>query len=235
MNRQPIEDVVAETGKTIGPTTRTTRNGSSAVSEEPTNSPPLPLKRFWISARVLGVRRRLAGSHRQLLVLIFLPSPVRYQLWNRRSRCLEKRSGRAASYGSVLPAGVGSVLLGAVQVSAHGHQRRWRAWLPVRLFPLAEEGRFTAQPVSGVCVRSTALPGTCRGDRRADQFATGVATLSRQFIIVLWTIGGAFLTVTGATVTIQAFSSSRRCCTFDRERLDGRHRAEFRGHFRIRR
>jgi putative ATP-binding cassette transporter len=140
MNRQPIEDVVAETGKTIDappPEILETDPGLSLEEAEQIRRHYL-LKRFWISAKgfwgVAGGRLAwvLTGG---LLVLIFLQLSFQYgiNLWNRAIfDAIEKRDAAVVLHLTAVffPLAIGTVLLGVIQVYTRmGIQRRWRAWL----------------------------------------------------------------------------------------------------------
>ena len=224
MNRQPIEDVVAETGKTIDappPEILETDPGLSPEEAEQIRRHYL-LKRFWISAKgfwgVAGGRLAwvLTGG---LLVLIFLQLSFQYgiNLWNRAIfDALEKRDAAVVLHLTAVffPLAIGSVLLGVIQVYTRmGIQRRWRAWLTSSVISRwLKNGRYyQLNLVSGDHQNPEyriAEDLRVATDAPID-FATGVTSAflsATTFIIVLWTIGGALtLTIAGATVTIPGF------------------------------
>jgi putative ATP-binding cassette transporter len=224
MNRQPIEDVVAETGKTIDappPEILETDPGLSPEEAEQIRRHYL-LKRFWISAKgfwgAAGGRLAwvLTGG---LLVLIFLQLSFQYgiNLWNRAIfDALEKRDAAVVLHLTAVffPLAIGSVLLGVIQVYTRmGIQRRWRAWLTSSVISRwLKNGRYyQLNLVSGDHQNPEyriAEDLRVATDAPID-FATGVTSAflsATTFIIVLWTIGGALtLTIAGATVTIPGF------------------------------
>ncbi|WP_420967102.1 ABC transporter ATP-binding protein/permease [Bradyrhizobium sp. B120] len=224
MNRQPIEDVVAESGKTIDappPEILETDPGLSPEEAEQIRRDYL-LKRFWISAKgfwgVVGGRLAwvLTGG---LLVLIFLQLSFQFgiNLWNRAIfDAIEKRDAAVVLRLTAvfLPLAIGSVLLGIIQVYTRmGIQRRWRAWLTGSVISRwLKNGRYyQLNLVSGDHQNPEyriAEDLRVATDAPID-FATGVTSAflsATTFIIVLWTIGGALtLTIAGATVTIPGF------------------------------
>ncbi|MCW1988734.1 putative ATP-binding cassette transporter [Bradyrhizobium diazoefficiens] len=224
MNRQPIENVVAETGKTIDappPEILETDPGLSPEEVEQIRRDYL-LKRFWISAKgfwgAAGGRLAwvLTGG---LLVLIFLQLSFQYgiNLWNRAIfDAIERRDADVVLHltGVFFPLAIGSVLLGVIQVYTRmGIQRRWRAWLTSSVISRwLKSGRYyQLNLVSGDHQNPEyriAEDLRVATDAPID-FATGVTSAflsATTFIIVLWTIGGALtLTIAGATVTIPGF------------------------------
>ena len=230
------------------PTTRTSYPALSPEEAEQIRRHYL-LKRFWISAKgfwgVAGGRLAwvLTGG---LLVLIFLQLSFQYgiNLWNRAIfDALEERDAAVVLHLAAVffPLAIGSVLLGVIQVYTRmGIQRRWRAWLTSSVISRwLKNGRYyQLNLVSGDHQNPEyriAEDLRVATDAPID-FATGVTSAflsATTFIIVLWAIGGALtLTVAGATVTISRLSRHRGSAVrSDRERLDGRHRAKFRGHF----
>ena len=224
MNRQPIEDVVAETGKTIDappPEILETDPGLSPEEAEQIRRKYL-LKRFWISAKgfwgVAGGRLAwvLTGG---LLLLIFLQLSFQYgiNLWNRAIfDAIERRDAAVVLHLTAVffPLAIGSVLLGVIQVYTRmGIQRRWRAWLTSSVISRwLKNGRYyQLNLVSGDHQNPEyriAEDLRVATDAPVD-FATGVTSAflsATTFIIVLWTIGGALtLTIAGATVTIPGF------------------------------
>jgi putative ATP-binding cassette transporter len=224
MNRQPIEDVVAETGKTIDappPEILETDPGLSPEEAEQIRRDYL-LKRFWISAKGFwgAAGGRLAWVLTSgLLVLIILQLSFQYgiNLWNRAIfDAIEKRDAAVVLHLTAVffPLAIGSVLLGVIQVYTRmGIQRRWRAWLTSSVISRwLKNGRYyQLNLVSGDHQNPEyriAEDLRVATDAPID-FATGVTSAflsATTFIIVLWTIGGALtLTIAGATVTIPGF------------------------------
>jgi putative ATP-binding cassette transporter len=224
MNRQPIEDVVAETGKTIDappPEILETDPGLSPEEADEIRRDYL-LKRFWISAKGFwgAAGGRLAWVLTSgLLVLITLQLSVQYgiNLWNRAIfDAIEKRDAAVVLHLTAVffPLAIGSVLLGVIQVYTRmGIQRRWRAWLTSSVISRwLKNGRYyQLNLVSGDHQNPEyriAEDLRVATDAPID-FATGVTSAflsATTFIIVLWTIGGALtLTIAGATVTIPGF------------------------------
>jgi vitamin B12/bleomycin/antimicrobial peptide transport system ATP-binding/permease protein len=224
MNRQPIEDVVAETGKTIDappPEILETGPGLSPDEAEQIRRDYL-LKRFWISAKgfwgAAGGRLAwvLTGG---LLVLIILQLSFQYgiNLWNRAIfDAIEKRDAAVVLHLTAVffPLAIGSVLLGVVQVYTRmGIQRRWRAWLTSSVISRwLKNGRYYQLNLVGGDHQNPeyriAEDLRVATDAPID-FATGVTSAflsATTFIILLWTIGGALtLTIAGATVAIPGF------------------------------
>jgi putative ATP-binding cassette transporter len=224
MNRQPIEDVVAETGKTIDappPEILETDPGLSPEEADEIRRDYL-LKRFWISAKGFwgAAGGRLAWVLTSgLLVLITLQLSVQYgiNLWNRAIfDAIEKRDAAVVLHLTAVffPLAIGSVLLGVIQVYTRmGIQRRWRAWLTSSVISRwLKNGRYyQLNLVSGDHQNPEyriAEDLRVATDAPID-FATGVTSAflsATTFIIVLWTIGGALtLTIAGATVAIPGF------------------------------
>lgn len=224
MNRQPIEDVVAETGKTIDAPPPELLETDPALSPEEAEQirRHYLLKRFWISAKgfwgVAGGRLAwvLTGG---LLVLIILQLSFQYgiNLWNRAIfDAIERRDAAVVLHLTAVffPLAIGSVLLGVIQVYTRmGIQRRWRAWLTSSVISRwLKNGRYyQLNLVSGDHQNPEyriAEDLRVATDAPID-FATGVTSAflsATTFIIVLWTIGGALtLTIAGATVTIPGF------------------------------
>src|ERR1700730_295742 len=224
MNQQPIEDVVAETGKTIDappPEILETDPGLSPDEAEQIRRDYL-LKRFWISAKgfwgAAGGRLAwvLTGG---LLVLIILQLSFQYgiNLWNRAIfDAIEKRDAAVVLHltAGFFPLAIGSVLLGVVQVYTRmGIQRRWRAWLTSSVISRwLKNGRYYQLNLVGGDHQNPeyriAEDLRVATDAPID-FATGGTSAflsATTFIILLWTIGGALtLTIAGATVAIPGF------------------------------
>jgi putative ATP-binding cassette transporter len=224
MNRQPIEDVVAETGKTIDAPPPEILEADPELSPEEAEQirRDYLLKRFWISAKgfwgAAGGRLAwvLTGG---LLVLIILQLSFQFgiNLWNRAIfDAIEKRDAAVVLHLTAVffPLAIGSVLLGVIQVYTRmGIQRRWRAWLTSSIISRwLKNGRYyQLNLVSGDHQNPEyriAEDLRVATDAPID-FATGVTSAflsATTFIIVLWTIGGALtLTIAGATVTIPGF------------------------------
>jgi putative ATP-binding cassette transporter len=221
MNRQPIKDVVAATGKTIDAPPPEILEADPELSPEEAEQirRDYLLKRFWISAKgfwgAAGGRLAwvLTGG---LLVLIILQLSFQFgiNLWNRAIfDAIEKRDAAVVLHLTAVffPLAIGSVLLGVIQVYTRmGIQRRWRAWLTSSVISRwLKNGRYYQLNL----VSGDHQIGTAAEDLRvatdAIDFATGVTSAflsATTFIIVLWTIGGALtLTIAGATVTIPGF------------------------------
>jgi vitamin B12/bleomycin/antimicrobial peptide transport system ATP-binding/permease protein len=224
MNRQPIEDVVAETGKTIDAPPPEILEADPELSPDEAEQirRDYLLKRFWISAKgfwgAAGGRLAwiLTGG---LLVLIILQLSFQFgiNLWNRAIfDAIEKRDAAVVLHLTAVffPLAIGSVLLGVIQVYTRmGIQRRWRAWLTSSVISRwLKNGRYyQLNLVSGDHQNPEyriAEDLRVATDAPID-FATGVTSAflsATTFIIVLWTIGGALtLTIAGSTVTIPGF------------------------------
>jgi putative ATP-binding cassette transporter len=224
MKPQPIQEVVAETGKPVEappPEILETHPELSPEDAEQVRRDYL-LKRFWISAKGFwgadGGRLAwvLTGG---LLVLILLQLSFQYgiNVWNRAIfDAIEKKDAAVVLHLTVVffPLAIGSVLLGVIQVYIRmGIQRRWRAWLTRSVISRwLKNGRYyQLNLVSGDHQNPEyriAEDLRVATDAPVD-FATGVTSAflsATTFIIVLWTIGGALtLTIAGATVTIPGF------------------------------
>jgi vitamin B12/bleomycin/antimicrobial peptide transport system ATP-binding/permease protein len=224
MNRQPIEDVVAETGKTIDAPPPEILEADPELSPDEAEQirRDYLLKRFWISAKgfwgAAGGRLAwiLTGG---LLVLIILQLSFQFgiNLWNRAIfDAIEMRDAAVVLHLTAVffPLAIGSVLLGVIQVYTRmGIQRRWRAWLTSSVISRwLKNGRYyQLNLVSGDHQNPEyriAEDLRVATDAPID-FATGVTSAflsATTFIIVLWTIGGALtLTIAGSTVTIPGF------------------------------
>src|ERR1700738_2149542 len=224
MIQQPIEDVVAETGKTIDappPEILETDPGLSPEEAEQIRRDYL-LKRFWISAKgfwgAAGGRLAwvLTGG---LLVLIILQLSFQYgiNLWNRAIfDAIEKRDAAVVLHLTAVffPLAIGSVLLGVVQVYTRmGIQRRWRAWLTSSVISRwLKNGRYYQLNLVGGDHQNPEY--RIAEDLRIAtaspvDFAAGVSSAflsATTLIVVLWTIGGALtITLGGSTLTIPGF------------------------------
>jgi len=224
MNKPPIQEVVAETGKTVEAPPPEILETDPALSPEEAEEirRDYLLTRFWISARGFwqtgGGRLSLTLSF-GLLALIVLQISFQYgiNVWNRSIfDAIEKKDAAKVFYltGIFFPLAIGSVIIGVVQVfSRMSIQRRWRAWLTNSVVSrwLTSGRYYQLNLVSGDHKNPEyriAEDLRVATDAPVD-FAAGVtqALLSATtFIVVLWTIGGA-LTVTlgGSTVTIPGF------------------------------
>jgi putative ATP-binding cassette transporter len=224
MNRPPIQDVVAETGKPVEPPP------PEILEPDPTLSPEEAeeirrdylLTRFWISARGFwdkGGGRLAWVLSVGLLALIVLQITFQYgiNVWNRSIfDAIEKKDAAQVFYltGVFLPLAIGSVFIGVIQVFTRMTiQRRWRAWLTnSTVSRWLTSGRYYQLNLVGGDHQNPeyriAEDLRVATDAPVD-FAAGVtqAFLSAAtFIVVLWTIGGALtLSVGGSTVTIPGF------------------------------
>jgi vitamin B12/bleomycin/antimicrobial peptide transport system ATP-binding/permease protein len=224
MKHQGIQDVTAETGKTVDappPEILETDPELTPEDAEEVRRRYL-LKRFWISARGFwgdnGGRLAwmLSGS---LLGLIVVNLSIQYgiNVWNRSIfDALEKHDSPKVFYltSIFIPLAAASVVLGVLQVYARmSIQRRWRAWLNNAILTrwLANGRYYQLNLVDGDHKNpESRIAEDLRVATDAPvDFAAGVTSASLSaitFIVVLWTIGGA-LTVTfgGASVTIPGF------------------------------
>ena len=224
MNRPPIQDVVAETGKPVE------APPPEILEPDPTLSPEEAeeirrdylLTRFWISARGFWGRGggRLAWVLSVgLIALIVLQITFQYgiNVWNRSIfDAIEKKDAAKVFYltGIFFPLAIGSVVIGVIQVFTRMTiQRRWRAWLTnSTVSRWLTNGRYYQLNLVGGDHQNPeyriAEDLRVATDAPVD-FAAGVtqAFLSATtFIIVLWTIGGALtLSVGGSSVTIPGF------------------------------
>ncbi|MEY9389491.1 hypothetical protein ABIF93_007748 [Bradyrhizobium japonicum] len=251
MNRQPIEDLVAETGKTIDappPEILETDPGLSPEEVEQIRRNYL-LKRFWISAKgfwgATGGRFAwvLTGG---LLVLIFLQLSFQYgvNLWNRAIfDAIETRDAAVVLHLTAVffPLAIGSVLLGVIQVYTRmGIQRRWRAWLTSSVISRwLKNGRYYQLNLVS-------------GDHQNPEYRIAEDLRVATDAPVDFATGGNIRVPVGNDIhhrtlddrrCVDADNCRRHCddsslsrrsgsavCS-DRERLDGRYRAKFRGHF----
>lgn len=224
MNRPPIQDVVAETGKPVEPPP------PAILEPDPTLSPEEAeeirrdylLTRFWISARGFwgkGGGRLAWVLSVGLLALIVLQITFQYgiNVWNRSIfDAIEKKDAAKVFYltGVFFPLAIGSVVIGVIQVFTRMTiQRRWRAWLTnSTVSRWLTNGRYYQLNLVGGDHKNPeyriAEDLRVATDAPVD-FAAGVtqAFLSATtFIVVLWTIGGALtLSVGGSSVTIPGF------------------------------
>jgi putative ATP-binding cassette transporter len=224
MKKPEIQEVVAETGKSVEPPP------PELVEPDPELTPEEAeevrrqylLTRFWISARGYwgenGGRFAwvLTGS---LLVLILLNLLFQYgiNVWNRSIfDNFQKKDSAAVLWltGVFFPLAIGNVFVGVTQVYVRmGIQRRWRQWLTNSILSrwLAHGRYYQLNLVEGDHKNPEyriAEDLRISTDAPVD-FATGVISAflsATTFIVVLWTIGGA-LTVSfgGAPVTIPGF------------------------------
>ena len=180
------------------------------------------LKRFWIAARGYWSSRgdRLAWvATIGLFVLIVATVVVQYgiNVWNRGIfDAIEKRDAASVFWLSAVffPLAFGNVALGVTQVYARmGIQRRWRAWLTNTMVGRwLSNGRYYQLNLVGGDHENpeyrVAEDLRIATDSPVD-FVAGVTSAllsAATFIVVLWTIGGAFsLTIGGATINIPGF------------------------------
>lgn len=224
MNKPPIQEVVAETGKPVEAPPPEMLEPDPALSPEELEQLKRDylLTRFWISARGFwstGGGRLSRVLSVGLFGLIILQISFQYgiNVWNRAIfDAIEKKDASTVFYltGVFFPLAIGSVAVGVVQVYTRMNiQRRWRAWLTNSVVSrwLANGRYYQLNLVDGDHQNPEyriAEDLRVATDAPVD-FAAGVtqAFLSATtFIVVLWTIGGALtLSVGGSTVTIPGF------------------------------
>jgi putative ATP-binding cassette transporter len=180
------------------------------------------LRRFWISGRAYWSRHgdKLAWPLTiGLLVLIGVNVGFQYgiNVWNRAIfDAIEKRDAHTVYFLSAvfLPLVAGSISLVVAQVYLRmTMQRRWRSWLTTAIIGrwLAHGRYYQLNLVKGDHQNPEArLSEDLRIATEAPvDFMAGVISAflsAATFIVVLWTIGGAFhLTIGGSTVTIPGF------------------------------
>ncbi|HEX7881183.1 MAG TPA: ABC transporter ATP-binding protein/permease, partial [Afipia sp.] len=140
MNKPPIQEVVAETGKPVEAPPPEILEPDPALSAEEVEQIKRDylLTRFWISARGFWGRSggRLAWPLSiGLIALIVLQITFQYgiNVWNRSIfDAIEKKDSAKVFYltGVFFPLAIGTIAIGVVQVFARMNiQRRWRAWL----------------------------------------------------------------------------------------------------------
>jgi putative ATP-binding cassette transporter len=179
------------------------------------------LTRFWISARGYWGKNgdRLAWLlSTGLLILIVANVGIQYgiNIWNRAIfDAIEKHDSAMVFYMTAVffPLAVGSVLLGVAQVYVRmSIQRRWRAWLTNSVVSRwLTNGRYYQLNLVGGDHKNPEYRITedlrIATDSPVD-FMAGVTSAflsASTFIVVLWSIGGATLTIGGSTVTIPGF------------------------------
>lgn len=224
MKKQEIQEVVAETGKSVEPPP------PELVEPDPELTPEEAeevrrrylLTRFWISARGFwganGGRFAWAFTG-GLLVLVLLNLLFQYgiNVWNRAIfDNFQKKDSAAVLWLTAVffPLAIGSVLIGVTQVYARmGIQRRWRQWLTNSIVSrwLTNGRYYQLNLVEGDHKNPEyriAEDLRVATDAPVD-FATGVISAflsATTFIVVLWTIGGALtVTLEGTSVTIPGF------------------------------
>lgn len=224
MNQQPIQEVVAETGKQVEPPPPEMLEADPEMTPEEAEQlrRAYLLSRFWITAR--GFWGRNGGKFAwvftgALFALIVLNLGVQYSInvWNRAIfDALEKRDSANVFFltGVFLPLAVTSVVLGVIGVYARmGIQRRWRMWVnDVVVSRWLANGRYYQLNLVGGDHQNpehrVAEDLRVATDAPVD-FAAGVTSAflsAATFIAVLWTIGGALtLSVGGTTVTVPGF------------------------------
>lgn len=224
MNKQPIQEVVAETGKPVEAPPPEMLEPDPVLSPEDVEQLKRDylLTRFWISARGFwgaGGGRLSRVLSVGLFALIILQISFQYgiNVWNRAIfDAIEKKDAATVFYltGVFFPLAIGSIAVGVVQVFTRMNiQRRWRAWLTNSVISrwLTNGRYYQLNLVEGdhqnpeYRIADDLRVAT---DAPVD-FAAGVtqAFLSATtFIVVLWTIGGALtLSIGGSTVTIPGF------------------------------
>ncbi|MEH2623682.1 putative ATP-binding cassette transporter [Bradyrhizobium sp. AZCC 1719] len=180
------------------------------------------LTRFWISARGYwgsGGDRLAWLLSIGLLLLIVTNVGFQYgiNVWNRAIfDAIERRDAATVYFLTAVffPLAIGSALLGVAQVFARmGIQRRWRAWLTNAVISrwLANGRYYQLNLVGGDHQNPEyriAEDLRIATDSPVD-FVAGVTSAflsAATFIVVLWTIGGAFtITLADSTVTIPGF------------------------------
>jgi len=180
------------------------------------------LKRFWISARGYWSRNgdKLAWPWSiGLLVLICINVGFQYgiNVWNRSIfDAIERRDAHTVYFLSVvfLPLVTGSASLVVAQVYLRMTiQRRWRSWLTTSVIGrwLANGRYYQLNLVSGDHQNPEArIAEDLRVATESPvDFIAGVLSAflaAATFIVVLWTIGGAFtLSIGGSSLTIPGF------------------------------
>ena len=140
MNKQPIQEVVAETGKPVEAPPPEMLEPDPALSPDDVEQLKRDylLTRFWISARGFWGARggRLAWLLSVgLFGLIILQISFQYgiNVWNRAIfDAIEQKDASTVFWltGVFFPLAIGSIVIGVVQVFTRMNiQRRWRAWL----------------------------------------------------------------------------------------------------------
>ncbi|MDZ4368608.1 MAG: ABC transporter ATP-binding protein/permease [Afipia sp.] len=224
MNKLPIQEVVAETGKPVEAPPPEMLEPDPALSPEELEQLKRDylLTRFWISARGFwgaggGRLSRVLGVGLFGLIILQISFQYGINVWNRAIfDAIEKKDASTVFYltGVFFPLAIGSVAVGVVQVYTRMNiQRRWRAWLTNSVVSrwLANGRYYQLNLVDGDHQNPEyriAEDLRVATDAPVD-FAAGVtqAFLSATtFIVVLWTIGGALtLSIGGSTVTIPGF------------------------------
>jgi putative ATP-binding cassette transporter len=222
--RPPIQEVVAEDGKSIEPPPPELVETDPGLSEEEAEElrRDYLLTRFWISARGFWGRRGSTFAwifSVGLLALIVLNVIVQYRInvWNRAIfDGIEKKDAAAVLHLTAIffPLAISSVLLGVIQVYARmGIQRRWRKWLTESVVSrwLTNGRYYQLNLVQGDHQNPEyriAEDLRVATEAPVDFFAGVISALlsATTFIIVLWTIGGALtLPIGGATIAIPGF------------------------------
>src|SRR5476651_215237 len=214
--KSPIIEIVAETGDHVEPPPPEVLETDPELSAEEAEQirKDYLLTRFWISAKGFwgASGDRLAWLFSIGLVILIVTN-VGFQyginVWNRAIfDAIEKRDSASVLYltGVFFPLAIGSVLLGVAQIFTRmGIQRRWRAWLTnsVLLRWLSSGRYYQLNLVSGDHQNPEyriADDVRIATDSPVD-FVSGVTSAflsAATFIVVLWTIGGAFdVTVAG--------------------------------------
>ena len=220
----PIQEVVAEDGKSVEPPPPEVVEPDPELTEEEAEQVRRDylLTRFWISARGYWGQKGgklawvfTAGLFALIVANIFIQ--YRINVWNRAIfDGIEKKDSATVLYLTAIffPLAISSVLLGVFQVYARmGIQRRWRQWLTNSV--------VTRWLTSGRYYQLNLVQGDHQNpeyriaedlrvatDAPVD-FAAGVVSAflsATTFIIVLWNIGGALtLPLGGAPITIPGF------------------------------
>lgn len=223
-DKSEIVDVIAESGDHVEPPPPEVVEPDPELSPEEAEQARKDylLTRFWISARgYWGAKGdRLAWVFSiGLLILIVANVGVQYgiNVWNRTIfDAIEKRDAATVYYMTAIffPLAIGSVTLGVAQVFARmGIQRRWRAWLTSSVITRwLANGRYYQLNLVGGDHKNPEYRISddlhIATDSPVD-FIAGVTSAflsAATFIVVLWTIGGAFaVTLGGSSVTVPGF------------------------------
>jgi len=222
--KAPIVEVVAEGGEQVEPPPPEILEPDPELTPEQAEEARKGylLTRFWISARGYWGRNgdRLALPFSAALVILIVGT-VGFQyginVWNRAIfDAIEKRDSATVYHLTALffPLAIGSVALGVAQVFVRmSIQRRWRTWLTTSVISRwLANGRYYQLNLVGGDHKNPeyriAEDLRVATDSPVD-FIAGVTSAflsASTFIVVLWTIGGAFTVAIGtSTLTIPGF------------------------------
>ena len=189
---------------------------------ETNQQPAPPLRKFWCLARGFWGRgealvSRLLSAALLLTILLALAASYGMNVWYRVIfDAMQSREARTVLSLSLLylPLLAGSVLVSVMQLRLRmSIQRRWRAWLNNRLLDQwLREGRcYQLDLVGGARLNPE---GRIAEDARIAteapvELAIGLTTAvlsAATFVVVLWTVGGAFIVeIAGATIIVPGF------------------------------